>query len=137
MGNRFRLGILDTHSIRYDSRLSCEAYTDISVAMATYNGARYLQEQLECLSGQTQKPRELVVVDDGSSDDTVTILERFKSIAPFKVRIFKNEIHLGYSATFLKAASKTSGRLVAFCDQDDKWSISKLAYAQKYFDENP
>lgn len=62
----------------------------VSVAMATYNGAKYVQEQLDSIRKQRVAPHELVVTDDGSTDDTVTIVEKFAAEAPFPVRVFKN-----------------------------------------------
>jgi glycosyltransferase involved in cell wall biosynthesis len=98
----------------------------ISVAMATYNGARYIAEQLDSLSIQTLKPFELVVTDDGSTDTTLDILEAFAKTAPFPVRIFRNNARLGYADNFLRAGSLCVGDLIAFCDQDDVWLDTKL-----------
>jgi glycosyltransferase involved in cell wall biosynthesis len=105
----------------------------ISVAMTTFNGARYLADQLASLSSQTVKPVELVVCDDGSTDDTVAILQSFSTLAPFKVRIFQNASRLGYKRNFMKAASLCEGSLIAFCDQDDIWNEDKLYVVNKYF----
>ena len=100
----------------------------ISVAMATYNGAKYLKDQLDSLVAQTELPFELVVCDDGSRDETVLILERFARTAPFAVRISRNRHNLGYARNFLRAASLCRGDWIAFCDQDDIWLPSKIAY---------
>ena len=62
----------------------------ISIALATYNGSEFLQEQLNSFLHQTRLPDELVVCDDGSSDDTVEILEAFRKVAPFAVNIYSN-----------------------------------------------
>jgi len=105
----------------------------ISVAMATFNGARYLGEQLTSLSSQTVKPLELVVCDDGSTDETAAILQSFSALAPFTVRVFKNAERLGYQQNFIKAASLCKGSLIAFCDQDDIWNDDKLDVVTKYF----
>ena len=59
----------------------------ISVALCTYNGGRYLEAQLESISAQTRQPAELVACDDGSTDDTLAILERFARRAPFSVSL--------------------------------------------------
>jgi glycosyltransferase involved in cell wall biosynthesis len=100
--------------------------TAVSVAMATYNGERFLQEQLDSLARQTLLPVELVVCDDGSADGTVEILRRFATSAPFRVRIYQNETRLGPGFNFLSALGRCAGDLVAFCDQDDVWKESKL-----------
>lgn len=98
----------------------------ISIAMGTFNGAPYIQEQLDSLAAQTYLPTELVVCDDCSSDDTLEIVRRFSRTAPFPVRIYKNERNLGYGDNFLKAARLCEGSWVAFCDQDDVWLRTKL-----------
>lgn len=103
--------------------------------MTTFNGATHLGEQLADLAAQTSPPAELVVCDDGSTDDTLTILERFAASAPFPVRIHRNPARLGYRANFLKCASLCQSDLVAFCDQDDRWVPSKLATMAACFDD--
>jgi len=98
----------------------------VSVAMATYNGARYLAAQLESLASQQHLPAELVVTDDGSTDETLSILAGFSRTAPFPVRVHHNAKRLGYRANFMRAAGLCASELVAFCDQDDVWSDDKL-----------
>ena len=98
----------------------------ISVAMATYNGERFLREQLDSLNQQTVLPRELVVCDDRSTDKTVRILEEFASQAAFPVKVVVNENRLGFGDNFMKAASLCSGDLISFCDQDDIWYSNKI-----------
>jgi hypothetical protein len=105
----------------------------ISVAMATYNGEQYIQEQLDSIACQDLLPLELVVTDDGSSDATLKIVETFARSAPFEVRVFQNETRLGYADNFLKAASLCRGDLIAFCDQDDIWMERKLSGCAKFF----
>lgn len=106
--------------------MSDAAQYRVSVAMATYNGARFLREQLSSLASQTLRPIELVACDDGSTDETVAILEQFAREAPFPVRIERNQQRLHYGSNFLNAASLCTGRFVAFCDQDDVWHETKL-----------
>jgi glycosyltransferase involved in cell wall biosynthesis len=98
----------------------------ISIAMATYNGALYLQEQLDSFVAQTRLPDELLVCDDGSKDETLSILERFARSAPFDVRIVFNEENLGYTQNFAKAMSLCTGDLVFLSDQDDVWFGNKI-----------
>jgi glycosyltransferase involved in cell wall biosynthesis len=109
----------------------------ISVAMATYNGERYLQEQLDSLAAQTLLPCELVVGDDGSSDRTVAILEAFARTAPFPVRITANSSNLGYADNFLRTAVRCEGDWIVFCDQDDVWLPHKLAQAAEAIARHP
>ena len=100
---------------------------NISIAMATFNGAKYINEQLLSLAHQELLPHELVAVDDGSSDETVLLLREFSQIAPFPVRIYQNEFRLGYGMNFLKAAALCTGDAISFCDQDDFWLPAKLS----------
>jgi glycosyltransferase involved in cell wall biosynthesis len=98
----------------------------ISVAMATYNGGKYLRQQLADLAAQRLAPAELVICDDGSTDDTCPIIEEFAASVPFPVRLHRNPERLGYRANFLKCATLCSSDLIAFCDQDDRWDRRKL-----------
>lgn len=98
----------------------------VSVALATYNGERFLAEQLASIARQTWQPWELVVCDDGSTDRTVEVARGFAHTARFPVRLHENPRRLGYADNFLRAASLCEGDLVAFCDQDDIWSEHKL-----------
>src|SRR5258708_20434812 len=99
----------------------------ISVAMATFNGARYLGEQLASLSSQSVKPLELVVCDDGSTDETVAILRSFSTPAPFAVRAFKNTERLGYQQNFMTAASLCKRSLVASSNPHPSYNKHNLA----------
>jgi glycosyltransferase involved in cell wall biosynthesis len=100
---------------------------NISIAMATYNGAKYLQEQLDSFLSQTRRPDELVVCDDDSTDATLDILDAFRRQAPFPVRIFRNETTLGYYRNFEKALSLCEGDIIFLSDQDDVWFSNKIA----------
>jgi glycosyltransferase involved in cell wall biosynthesis len=103
-----------------------------SIAMTTYNGERFLDGQLRSLSEPTLAPAELVVCDDGSTDQTVDILKRWAQRLPFPLRFFQNEQRLGSRRNFLKAASLCVSDYIAFCDQDDVWSKNKLATVASY-----
>lgn len=109
----------------------------ISVAMCTFNGARFLQSQLESLAAQTRLPDELVVCDDGSSDDTVRLLEKFAQRAPFPVRIERNAATMGSTKNFEKAIGLCNGELIATSDQDDVWLPEKLALCEMAFARDP
>lgn len=101
--------------------------------MATYNGAKYIREQLDSLAAQTYLPCELVVTDDGSTDRTLEIVDEFATSAPFPVKIFENSVNLGYADNFMYAASLCVGTLISFCDQDDIWEPRKLHCVVKMF----
>ena len=98
----------------------------VSVALATFNGERYLGEQLESLASQTLLPDELVVGDDASTDSTLAILSEFAGRAPFPVHITQNSSTLGYSRNFIATAGRCRGELLFFCDQDDIWLPAKI-----------
>jgi len=108
-----------------------------SIALCTYNGAKYLREQLESIAIQTFLPDEMVVCDDRSQDDTLKILERFKSEAPFPVAIHQNEENLGSTRNFEKAILLCSGDIIVLCDQDDVWKPNKLERLEEAFQANP
>lgn len=99
----------------------------VSIALCTYNGERFLGEQLASLARQTRLPDELVACDDVSADETVRILREFAADASFPVQISVNENRLGPTANFSKAAGMCSGDIVLFCDQDDIWHDNKIA----------
>jgi glycosyltransferase involved in cell wall biosynthesis len=101
----------------------------VSVVMATFNGGRFLAEQLETLELQTCAPLELIIFDDGSTDDTLDIVEQFRTRASFPVLIRRNADRLGYGGNFLSAVKLASGEFIAFCDQDDVWLPQKLETA--------
>jgi glycosyltransferase involved in cell wall biosynthesis len=137
-------GSLDFSVHRVGGRLSqientgkkqASAQTRVSVAMATYNGSKYIRQQLESIAAQSYLPCELVVTDDGSNDTTLQIIQDFAATAPFPIRISPNERRLGYADNFLRAASLCEGDIIAFCDQDDVWEPSKLAICTKEFSD--
>jgi glycosyltransferase involved in cell wall biosynthesis len=98
-----------------------------SVALATFNGGKYLAAQLASVAAQTRLPDELVACDDASTDDTVGILERFRATAPFPVHVHGNPTTLGPTRNFDRAVALCTGDAIALCDQDDEWLPEKLA----------
>jgi glycosyltransferase involved in cell wall biosynthesis len=102
------------------------ATSQVSVAMATFNGEEFLAEQLASIAEQTAPPSELVVCDDGSDDGTVDIVEAFRRESSFPVHLHANETTRGVGETFMRAARLATGRLIAFSDQDDVWRPEKL-----------
>jgi glycosyltransferase involved in cell wall biosynthesis len=109
----------------------------VSVALCTYNGAHYLQDQLDSLARQTRLPDELVVCDDVSSDHTIPLLREFADHAPFKVHIEPNAVNLGTAKNFEKAIRLCSGDVIALCDQDDVWLPEKLARFETALQSHP
>lgn len=97
----------------------------ISIAMATYNGGRFLREQLDSILNQTLSDFELVITDDNSSDDTLLILREYER-KDRRIHVFVNEVRLGYLGNFSRAMSCCKGDFIALCDQDDLWKSNHL-----------
>lgn len=97
----------------------------ISIAMATYNGAKYIGEQLDSIIHQTYTNIEIVIVDDCSKDDTVAVIEQYQEQYPF-IYLHINEQNSGVTVTFEHAISKCTGEFIAISDQDDIWELNKL-----------
>jgi glycosyltransferase involved in cell wall biosynthesis len=105
--------------------------------MCTYNGERFLPEQLASIAKQTRLPDELVVCDDRSTDRTVDIVREFAATASHPVRIFVNERNLGFVANFERAIQLCNGDLIALSDQDDSWYPERLERSEQEFAEHP
>ena len=97
---------------------------DISVVMATYNGEKYLKQQLDSILLQTISPKEIIIVDDGSTDNTVAILKTYAQ--DDRVRLIINEKNIGYIRSFEKGMLSATYSFVALSDQDDIWFPQKL-----------
>jgi len=98
----------------------------ISVALCSFNGGRFIGDQLVSIARQTSPPAEIVVCDDGSTDDTTAIVEEFARTAPCPVRLEKHPAPLGVAANFGRAIELCTGDLIALADQDDVWEPHKL-----------
>lgn len=109
----------------------------ISIALCTYNGERFLQEQLDSFTNQTQLPDEVVVGDDGSTDGTLKILENWAKTVPFPVRIQRNAENLGYAKNFEQTMLRCVGDVIFLSDQDDVWKPEKLEKMVKVFETRP
>lgn len=109
----------------------------VSVALCTYQGEMYLEEQLDSIAWQTRLPDELIVCDDGSSDDTRRIVRRFQSRAPFVIRLVNNEVRLGPTKNFEKAISLCAGDFIFLADQDDVWHRGKLSALASELEGSP
>lgn len=105
--------------------------------MATYNGAKYIQEQLQSFEDQTKKPDELIITDDCSNDNTESIIREFSKKASFDVKFYRNNKRLGYCGNFNSALMLTSGDLVFLSDQDDVWFPDKIEHMTSVAEKNP
>ncbi|WP_320034597.1 glycosyltransferase family 2 protein [Halarcobacter sp.] len=97
----------------------------ISVAMCTYNGGKYLKEQLDSIINQTYKNIEIIICDDGSTDNTIEIIKTYSKKYSF-IKLFQNETNLGFVKNFEKSISLCEGDYIALADQDDIWKVNKL-----------
>lgn len=92
----------------------------ISIAMATCNGEKFLREQLDSILTQTHRNFELIVCDDCSTDSTTQILREYEK-RDGRIKVFENEVNLGFKKNFEKAIGLCSGDYIALSDQDDIW----------------
>lgn len=109
----------------------------ISVAMATYNGERFLNEQLHSIENQKLLPDEMVICDDGSTDDTEKIVRTFADRSRMSVHYRRNEKNLGYARNFFQAIGMTRGEIIFLSDQDDLWAPEKTAHMAKILRQHP
>jgi glycosyltransferase involved in cell wall biosynthesis len=99
----------------------------ISVLMATYNGAAFVEEQLDSIAKGTLPPNELVIVDDASTDGTWELLQSWREKATIeRIILLRNKANIGPTASFLKALGSSTGDIVFFADQDDSWAANKI-----------
>lgn len=108
----------------------------LSVALCTYNGARYIREQLESILHQTMPVDEIVVCDDGSTDETQTIIENLRKNTSVDIRVQCNKTKLGVCANFQKAVNLCKGDIIFLSDQDDIWHRDKVETVVDYFDKH-
>ena len=98
----------------------------ISIALCTYNGEKYLTEQLQSLFDQTLKPNEIVISDDGSKDGTLDIIKKFQVANGIPIRLLTHEQNLGVYKNFIHCIEQCKNDIIFTCDQDDYWMSNKL-----------
>lgn len=104
----------------------------ISVAMATYNGEKYIKEQIESILSNLSEIDELIISDDGSTDSTLDIV---KSFSDGRIRIVDGP-KKGVKKNFENAIIEASGKYIFLCDQDDIWADEKVNTVLKAFEES-
>ena len=114
---------------------------EVSVALCTRNGARYLPEQVRSICAQEPPPREIVLSDDASTDDTLAVvrdtLAQCGMADRIALRVFSNSPPLGVTRNFEQAVRACSHELIALCDQDDVWHPGRLARMVAQFEARP
>lgn len=110
----------------------------ISVVIPTYNRINFIEKAVLSVLNQTYRDFEILIIDDGSLDETVNFIkEKFsKEITEGIIRVFENS-HNGISATRNKGVAEAKGDFIAFLDSDDTWNNKKLEFQMKYLSENP
>jgi glycosyltransferase involved in cell wall biosynthesis len=103
----------------------------VSIVMTTYNGGKYVAKQIESILVSSFKDIELYIYDDGSKDDTISVLKKYEKLYPDKIHVYKNEENLGVTINFLNAVCRTTTDYVMLCDQDDFWKSDKIAVTLK------
>lgn len=96
----------------------------ISVCMATYNGKRFITEQVDSILKQLSHDDEIIVVDDCSTDSTIQILESYNDL---RIKIFRNNRNVGHVCSFGRAISLAGNEILILSDQDDIWSEGRLS----------
>lgn len=107
----------------------------VSVAMATYNGEKYIQEQVDSILSQLSSEDELIISDDHSSDGTVSIVEKYIK-EDSRVKLFFNE-EKGVTSNFENAIKRTSNDIIFLSDQDDIWKPEKVKTVLSYYEKRP
>ena len=99
----------------------------ISIAMTSYNGEKFISEQISSILSQTIEDFELIICDDCSTDHTLSILKEYKE-KDSRIKIVQNKKQLGFLKNFEQAISLCTGDYIACCDQDDIWTNNHLEY---------
>lgn len=103
----------------------------VDVIIPVYNGARYIEEAIQSVLSQSYRPVQLIVVDDGSQDDSADIAERIADVQVIRCA------HVGISSVLNQGIQHGRGDLIAFLDADDRWRRDKLARQVQYLQTHP
>lgn len=99
----------------------------IDILMSTYNGEKYLEEQINSLLAQSYTNWHLIIRDDYSSDNTSQIIEKYQKLYPKKIFVIKDDLkNLGINQSFFVLMENSKADYLMFCDQDDFWLTDKI-----------
>ncbi len=108
----------------------------ISVCMATYNGEKFIERQLNSILPQLDESDEVIIVDDSSKDNTINLIEEMKK-KDKRIKLIQNNPNLGVLKSFNKAMNLAQGDFIFLCDQDDYWYEDKVEKVMSVFNEDP
>lgn len=105
--------------------------------MTTYNGVKYLTEQLESLKKQTKKIDEVLILDDCSKDGSLSLIKDYIESNQLKSwKLIENNINVGWKANFIRGFELATGDLIFPCDQDDVWHLDKIEIMSNIMERN-
>lgn len=107
----------------------------VSVVLPTYNGEKYLEEQLRSLMDQSYHNLEIIIVDDKSTDNSLKIINNLASIDN-RIKVYANSRNLGLVPNYLKGASLARGEFICVCDQDDYWRKDRIELLRSLLEED-
>lgn len=99
----------------------------VAVLISTYNGEKFLKEQLDSILNQTYKNIEIVIRDDGSKDSTLEIIKEYQK--KYSNIVLKEGVNVGFMSSFFKLLGMANADYYAYCDQDDVWLENKIELA--------
>ena len=105
-----------------------------SICMTSYNGSKYIKEQIDSILSQIDNEDEIIICDDSSTDNTVEVIN---NIVDGRIKLFINKNNIGVLNNYANCLSKASNELIFLSDQDDIWNCDKVAKIKDKFNENP
>src|SRR5258705_4320326 len=108
----------------------------VSVVMCTYNGSRFVAEQIASVCSQTYQQLQIIIVDDASTDNSYEIIQQWAG-KDKRIQSYRNEENLGFNLNFNKACRLATGDFIAIADQDDVWELTKIEKLVAKIRESP